>query len=520
MPRIQNYGGTYNIRQYISPEENIRPANMGPDSAASAGRAIAGEYNQAGAAVGDLGRRIASAVHDIGDVIVKYRSHREISHGALALASKQAELTEEWNQIAKTSDPNDPSIAEKFRTERVEPELEKLRGNFSTERGIHWIDSRVSHLRDHFYQKTAADQSAMAGDAVASNMHRTINALSNSVKGDPSSLAAAMATYEDSLAAVTETSPTLTPAQASKVRSDLRAHGMEKIVKAAVFGAVERNPEAGVKLASDPRFAPYISGADVKQIEAYARTQQRLAQAEARQSLLWEKQIAQEASDNTTSDMLLRLNRGEPISREEINKALERGLQAPGGEGGLTLRGYEHMLAAYDRKNKEEKPAEIAAENTRRLFERLRAPADDPERISTLDPIFKAYTKGDIRYEDMRRLQQAYVEFRSPEGEKLQRQTEQFLKGFKPQIDKSILGATLDAAGAQRFYEFEVMVERKVDEYRRAGKNPWDLFDPGKPDYIGKPETINRFVSPLDQRMRDTGKRIQGSRPPLKDIFK
>jgi hypothetical protein len=48
-------------------------------------------------------------------------------------------------------------------------------------------------------------------------------------------------------------------------------------------------------------------------------------------------------------------------------------------------------------------------------------------------------------------------------------------------------------------------IQRKVDDYRKAGKNPYDLFDPSKPDYFGKPEVVASCQPTLHDRFRALG---------------
>ena len=96
-----------------------------------------------------------------------------------------------------------------------------------------------------------------------------------------------------------------------------------------------------------------------------------------------------------------------------------------------------------------------------------------------------------------------FADMQTPEGSKLGKMTHNFMTAITPQIDKSNpLMNQIDRTGKQQAYEFDQFVQSKVDEYRRAKKNPYDLFIPGKPDYLGKPEVIRRFQKPLDQSMQ------------------
>jgi hypothetical protein len=53
-----------------------------------------------------------------------------------------------------------------------------------------------------------------------------------------------------------------------------------------------------------------------------------------------------------------------------------------------------------------------------------------------------------------------------------------------------------DRSGILRLYNFERDVDRKMEAYRRDGKDPLDLLDPSKPDYLGTPEALLPHFGP------------------------
>ena len=57
----------------------------------------------------------------------------------------------------------------------------------------------------------------------------------------------------------------------------------------------------------------------------------------------------------------------------------------------------------------------------------------------------------------------------------------------------------LDREGDRKLYEFNWMVSQRVAQARREGKNPFDLFDPAKPDYLGKPEALRPYQTTTQQ---------------------
>jgi hypothetical protein len=71
------------------------------------------------------------------------------------------------------------------------------------------------------------------------------------------------------------------------------------------------------------------------------------------------------------------------------------------------------------------------------------------------------------------------------------------------------------AARTARLYWFERDIDRKVERYRRDGKDPHDLFDPSKPDYLGTPEALAPYTGrgPL-WLASNTGDNSAGRAPP------
>src|SRR4030095_6795283 len=95
--------------------------------------------------------------------------------------------------------PNNTSVAGKFNAEVLAPALEKFSGAFNTEGGQRWAEGHVDSLRQHMFQRGAADMSTLAGDAVATNIRRMSNAWSNTARRDPSSTDYLMRNAESSI---------------------------------------------------------------------------------------------------------------------------------------------------------------------------------------------------------------------------------------------------------------------------------------------------------------------------------
>ncbi len=146
----------------------------------------------------------------MGKQVVDYEDHKEISTGAATFAKLQENLTKQWNDQAKTADPNDPSVAAKFRETVLEPALENFKGQFNTEKSQQFAEQKAESLRSHLYEKTAADMSSLAGIAVRKNINDSTTSMSNTAILDPSSVPNLLKGVDHSIAGIVGSSPTMT----------------------------------------------------------------------------------------------------------------------------------------------------------------------------------------------------------------------------------------------------------------------------------------------------------------------
>src|SRR5215475_11560099 len=214
-----------NIKQFETPALGLRPVETGVEARAATARRIGAFYNQQAAAIEEVGSfraseirstgtAIGSALKIAGDAYVNQLDHEQISHGTATFAQLQDDLTQQWNTTAKSADPNDPSVAAKFRESVLEPALDNFTEAFSTEKGQRWAEAHVAALRQHMFQKTAGDMSTLAGIAVAQNAQTAAKSMTNTAIQDPSSVPFLLESTDHSIAGIVSSSPTLSAADA------------------------------------------------------------------------------------------------------------------------------------------------------------------------------------------------------------------------------------------------------------------------------------------------------------------
>jgi hypothetical protein len=155
------------------------------------------------------------------------------------------------------------------------------------------------------------------------------------------------------------------------------------------------------------------------------------------------------------------------------------------------------MLRFLKQEDMPEPLARVSQSNTMELFNRMQLPADDPRRIATIGQLSNAYGQGMLTRNDFDWLSKKLADTRDPQGERLADVRKEFSKATGQVINKSTpLGGFLDPDGGLRVYAFEHYVDAKLAEYKATGKNPFDLLDPTKPDYLGKPGILHAAGSP------------------------
>jgi hypothetical protein len=173
------------------------------------------------------------------------------------------------------------------------------------------------------------------------------------------------------------------------------------------------------------------------------------------------------------------------------------------------------MLNWVKREDMPEPIAKVSQSNAMDLFRRMSLDETDPAKISDLRPVRDAYIAGALTRADEEWLEKRFTESRTPEGDRLTQIRSQFSKAVEPSIDKSNpLMGNIDTSGKMQSYQFQRYVDQKIDEYRQTKKSPFDLFDPAKPDYLGRPEVLKPFQKSLTESVTDMTSRLTGQPSP------
>jgi hypothetical protein len=123
------------------------------------------------------------------------------------------------------------------------------------------------------------------------------------------------------------------------------------------------------------------------------------------------------------------------------------------------------------------------------LLNRIRRPDGDPDKIAAIGPVIEAYNDGKLSKADFALVQKQLADVATPDNDLLTEDrhayTERAAPLPAPPADDPAQ-ANPDPAAVARRYDAERRIAQKIDRQRKEGKEPSDLFDATKPDYLGR----------------------------------
>jgi hypothetical protein len=183
------------------------------------------------------------------------------------------------------------------------------------------------------------------------------------------------------------------------------------------------------------------------------------------------------------------------IGAGDILTAMEQGMDGNLGKA---------MLISLKAWNKEAQEPSHHPEVMRSTVARIHLPPGDPNRINDNLPIYKLHEQGKISFLELGQLNKEFSEARTPDGQRLGETKNKLIHAMTPQMDHSNpLMGKLDRTGPANVYQYEQMVNRKIEEFRKEGKDVYQLFDPNSNEYLGKPERIAPFQKHMMESIRD-----------------
>lgn len=486
-----------NIHELRTTDLGLTGNDRASDSRQQGSRVIGNYYNQAADDQRAVGRDLGEAIEVGGKAAVDYMDHTEISNGMARFAELQLNLTQQWDETLKGADPNDPAVAAGFRDSVVEPALEKFAGGFNTRKSQDWAMGRMASMKDHFWRKTAADQSTLAAVAVRDNIMTVANTYSTSAALDPASTKELLLQSRADLTALVESSPTLSAEHRARILEDQGQRIASQIVKAGIVSAINQNPDAGLKLARDPELAKYIDGAEVNQFHAQAKRNEKADAALARQLA---RDAREKQSDANLTDILQRLYDPDvPMDQKPTAKQIAQ-LPADAMTPGDRITAFRIL----ESETKPQAMAKTSAVEANIAYKGILDGTVGREEIAKLK------IENKITKEDHGFLMAQLRDFPDGDGTPLGKKRAGFLKYIGRQIDESNpFTGKVDQTGGAHMWAFVQELDRLETKLKAEGKDPHSLYDPQSPDYMGKPERVQPFKKTAAEQQAEFMRGVQ-----------
>ena len=460
-------------------------------------------YARGAQQIADAGTQFGQAVEDVGKATYKISRQQAVTEAVNASAFIHGRLIEA--RARYQNDPDHATLAQRWGEEA---------GNIVQD-GLSQISD--DGLREHVHRNLAvplAQESASVQDQAfrgAANAHaasrdKYLRNLVQHITLDP----------DDSLIAggVNSLHSTIDDAVARRFLTPEQA--LEEKRRAAIAlcaGEYARmshvDPERAIREIESPESGHPLLAQLPQQLRDSliqdARQRLESNRKDAEHAAIRSQQEIQRASDEAEGEIITNLTSEKPtLTRNDISDNQQ-----------LTQQAKTYMLAIEDRAANPDPNAAISNAAARQLLDRIRLRDTDPNKIASLNPIYDAYISEKLSKDDFNFVRKEFFANQTPEGGNLLAHKQAFLKGIEHTIDRSdpLIGE-FDQLGRSKMYLLERDIDRKIDQYRRDGKDPFDLFDRSKPDYVGKPGSLERYWTTLSEALKERARQLSSTAAP------
>jgi hypothetical protein len=473
-----------NIQQFEA-KGTITPNEAGVQAYEMMGRRVGSAYRE-------LGQDVSSTMKEMGDTYINHQTQEDIVHGGAAIATLFGNIQSQWNAFA--SDPanvSDHAKVDAFR-QTISQQAEDFSSHFRTQEGRVWASQRMNELQQHFYEKTAADASTMAGIAAVQAAQSQVNQSAASAHDDFTSLDLQLGLLHNTTAATAATIGD--PEKGVRYSAEINERGSASIVLGAFQGLTSRNPEAALaQIDSDPRAKQYLTEQQRAELTERAHAQIRAnaydqrAQTEAQKKA---QEDAAEAQEKRLYAAGIGLGQnGTWAPPKGFNSALNQLAMQPGAKLSA-LREFGNMANTFV----EDQASGRLVTSDPKTFEGLLGstalPAGAPGALTRAD-IYQAAARRQLSQHDASLLTSALEDAeKDPTQQHLNKSLGEFFTSVKPTIGKTdIMGSFTDGYAAQRFYQFQTDVTQAVTAAKMAGKSNAEiegtLLNPRDPAFLG-----------------------------------
>lgn len=490
MPVIQQITSQTSA-QGLPPTRNATPADFGAG---------------AGEGLSELGR----ATENVGTFLQERAEQTDVANVRVKMAQARAQWDVAFQSQAANAKPGE-DFAGKF-NQQFTDYVSQARDIAQTKVGQRTFDVLAAELGGHYAEKSGLFQAHLAGVQASQNWTQSLHAYGTSLQTDPSSygsvLAQAMSDLRDPNGPYSKID--------AETKGKLELQARNALAQNYVQGFVNmqgHGPQLALDILNsgrvDDQLDPKTKETLIRQADLGIRREEAANEHADAQARKEEKDRVAQIND----DLMGKFTSGK-LTMNDVRTA---GLPAFG-------EGSQHTwisMMKQQAKDWAEKPIKTIPSVMVDAFERINLPVGDPRKITNVHDLDTLYTREQVALPDLMHLRTEFKDQMTDGGQKLGIVKQDFLKGIKPQLDKSTMNS-LDSGGGERFNNYTQYVNTQVEATRKAGKDPYELFNPQSSSYLGK--AVPTFQTGPQIMQRDLSGKINASmdkskRKPLGEIF-
>lgn len=487
MPRIPEYRSRVGVTADI-PARAAQPSDLGGTGLSELGQGI----QQGGARFAEAKRFLNAR-----------QAANEVTQTDVKMLQAQAELTNELETMARTWKPEDgeivPAMQEKVR-QRMEGIAFTGDGTavHETPEGRRHFEQKAAQLSAHFLTHTAQVQSHLLGQQVIVEHKKAVDIAANTAQANPE----AFDVFQQQVTEMIDNPNGRYAALPSSKRQELKQAALGDIARATAQGKIRAEPRVALDRLTNGWLSEHLADTDTPQLISQAKTavhaleidedrayreqeRQRVATARAISNKMLTKLAAHDADPKNP-----------PLTAQDL---IDSGL------GQYDDNGFQSLISVLHTRSKEgEKEVKTDPAVFRRLFNRIHADPGDPARLKDEIAIQDAFgKKQQLSYADMTHLRKEFQDARTPDGARLSDTKRLFLDRIQTQITKSnMLMGKIDTDGDKQMLLYTLEVNRRVEEARKNGEDPHELFNPKSPKFVGSAENLAPYQKSMKESMK------------------
>lgn len=466
--------------------------------------ATASDFNT-GAGLAVIGEGLDSVV----EVVQKRAEQDENTRIHVELTKARAEWTDYLREAATAAPAGDATFADSF-VERLDGYLSQTGENLAkTRNGKRLFATAAANLRADLLDRAKVYQAESAGEKAKVDHKTALDKSREALLRDPTQFDSALRGME---AMINDPGGTYSNLPGA-AREQLRLEARQSLALSAVQGVIHMNPELAKRQLESGRWGEYLDADNAHALmkEAEVGINARRTEADRKRALA--DRAEKDAQDAALDKFLARIvspeaNGGSPLDQEILTDRVLSPSQKQAMIDYKTRRAFELKSYLELRTN----PKEV-----RQLRDSVYATLDDPAKLATsMDSIMGSYREGKISTGEMTSLREDVYALRNPELRNFQIDVQRVRSRVYRAFAGSVVGQIQPDAAEHAAQRFDVDLDRKIKEKRKAGEDPRSLLNPKSRDYVLSPEILQTYFKLPQEAMADVAaaERAKDDLPP------